>query len=321
VRRHHPQGLTRSPAELVDRLTDHFLRVTATRISWVHPSWRVLVIDELAADARLRRSFLLNCELDGALLALSVAGGEEGERVLPLLVTDGDWDVLTDHLTALLKGADEHDVARSLTALRTTLLATGDAARRGELMALAGEALEVQRRRWDRARQPLSLLALDLWMQVSRELPAPPPAPSLTATWGELLPSMSASPADRETLRRVEAWLDLVAILDEYDRPTLRSLGFPARQSDAALAFIERIAALRPGVDPARAQMLGAVARRVAARFPEHRVVVDAVLAYPPWEDVAVDWIEPLSATESYSPRDDPQRSERAYVERVLADL
>ncbi|HJS93683.1 MAG TPA: ATP-binding protein, partial [Solirubrobacteraceae bacterium] len=45
VRRHHSGGLRRPPGELIDRLTDHFLRVTPLGIGWVHPSWRDLVID------------------------------------------------------------------------------------------------------------------------------------------------------------------------------------------------------------------------------------------------------------------------------------
>ncbi len=321
LRRHRPLGLTRPPAELIDRLTDHFLRVTATRITWVHPSWRDLVIEQLAADDRMRQSFLANCELDGALLALSVGGGTTGERRLPLLARDTDWDLLTDRLAQLLRVADERDTLRTLTTLRTSLLATGEGSGRTELQALAAEMLDVLRRRFDRGREPLPLLALELWLQVARQCDAPPPTPSLTNTWGELVPSMSASPADRETLRRVEAWLDLVAILDEHDRAALRRLGFPARQSDAALAFIERIAALGPGVQPALAQMLGQVAGRLAARFPEHRVVADAVLAYAPWAAVGEPWMEQIAPGESYTPRDDPQRSERAYVERVLADL
>ena len=52
VRRHHAGGLSRPVGELIDRLTDHFLRVTPLGIGWVHPSWRDLVIDELREDAR-----------------------------------------------------------------------------------------------------------------------------------------------------------------------------------------------------------------------------------------------------------------------------
>ncbi len=51
VRRHHAGGLRRPPAELIDRLVDHFLRVTPLGIGWVHPSWRDLVIGELGDSA------------------------------------------------------------------------------------------------------------------------------------------------------------------------------------------------------------------------------------------------------------------------------
>ena len=54
VRRHHAGGLRRPPGELIDRLTDHFLRVTPLGIGWVHPSWRDLVIGELRDDAAAR---------------------------------------------------------------------------------------------------------------------------------------------------------------------------------------------------------------------------------------------------------------------------
>ena len=70
VRRHHAGGLSRPPGELIDRLTDHFLRVTPLGIGWVHPSWRDLVIDELREDTAARWRFLEACSLHGTMLAL-----------------------------------------------------------------------------------------------------------------------------------------------------------------------------------------------------------------------------------------------------------
>jgi hypothetical protein len=85
ARRHSDGGLERPSGELVDRLTDHFLRIVPpTSVTWVHPSWRDLVIDELAADADARRRFLARCTIDGLVLALSTGGGASGERALPL---------------------------------------------------------------------------------------------------------------------------------------------------------------------------------------------------------------------------------------------
>ena len=90
VRRHHSGGLSRPPGELIDRLTDHFLRITPLGIGWVHPSWRDLVINELREDTAARRRFLDACALHGTMLALSQQGGIAGERRLPLLVSDSD---------------------------------------------------------------------------------------------------------------------------------------------------------------------------------------------------------------------------------------
>ena len=98
VRRHHAGGLSRPVCELIDRLTDHFLRVTPLGIGWVHPSWRDLVIDELREDPDARRRFLSVSAIDGVTLAVSAAGGSTGERTLPLLLDDADWDALGDRL-------------------------------------------------------------------------------------------------------------------------------------------------------------------------------------------------------------------------------
>ena len=68
------------------------------RVEWVHPSWRDLVIESLAADGEARRHFLPRCGVDGVAIALSWGGGASGERERPLLRCDADWDALGDGL-------------------------------------------------------------------------------------------------------------------------------------------------------------------------------------------------------------------------------
>ncbi len=72
------------------------------RVEWVHPSWRDLVIGRLENDAQARREFINRSGVYGAVLALSTAGGAAGERRLPLIGSDEDWDALTDRLYALI---------------------------------------------------------------------------------------------------------------------------------------------------------------------------------------------------------------------------
>jgi hypothetical protein len=119
VRRHHAGGLSLPPGELIDRLTDHFVRLTPLGIGWVHPSWRDLVIEELREDPIARHGFLSVSGVDGVTLAVSRAGGVAGERTLPLLITDGDWDVLGDRVPALLGELEDGDLPRMLLAIGT----------------------------------------------------------------------------------------------------------------------------------------------------------------------------------------------------------
>ena len=143
VRRHAGTGIGQRPDQLIDRLTDHFVRVgDGGVVSWVHPSWRDLVIDELIADRDLRQRFLAFSSLDGLLLALSVAGGPAGERVLPLLLDDGDWDHLGDRLAELIPDLDEPGTTRLLLALAEAFGIVEDGRRR-ELEATIEEALRL----------------------------------------------------------------------------------------------------------------------------------------------------------------------------------
>ena len=84
ARRHLEGGLPRPPGELVDALTDHFLRVVPPQsVTWVHPSWRDVAIEALADDAGERQRFLHACEVDGLALALSVGRRRGGRALAP----------------------------------------------------------------------------------------------------------------------------------------------------------------------------------------------------------------------------------------------
>jgi len=152
MRRHAGTGFPSRPSELVDRLADHFLRIVPPdRVAWVHPSWRDLVIEELAGNRDARRLFLERCSLEGALVALSRGGGRSGERRWPLLVTDGDWDRLAQRLHELAPELADPDVTRLLTALEDALR-DSSAAERAEVAALTETALRALAAAWSTGR-------------------------------------------------------------------------------------------------------------------------------------------------------------------------
>jgi hypothetical protein len=183
ARRHAPGGLSRSPAELVDRLTDHFLRVVPpTSVTWVHPSWRDLVIERLAADPGARRRFLERCSLEGVLLALSRAGGRSGERFRPLLGEDGDWDALDRRLYELIPELDDSDVLRLIATLED-LLSLDDDPDAAEVIAITTTALRGLRSCWERGDSLASYALLERWFALSRLLDEPPAPPHAHKLW------------------------------------------------------------------------------------------------------------------------------------------
>jgi hypothetical protein len=229
ARRHAEGGLPRAPAELMDRLADHFLRVHDAKVSWVHPSWRDLVIDQLVLDRAARRRFLAHAELDGVLLALAIAGGRAGERVFPLLVDDGDWDLDGDRVAALAREVDDHDALRLLAALETGLGAEAGPSAIGELRALAGVALRTLRRRLDQAPEPPAVAMLAAWLAVADLAPGESEDPAaVERTWFALMPGTDPPETPGE-LRAADDWLLLVEVLGSRRPEELRRLGYPDR--------------------------------------------------------------------------------------------
>jgi len=258
VRRHSPLAFAQHPHALLDRLTDHFVRILdAGAVTWVHPSWRDLVIDELVLDVDARRAFLETCAVDGILLALSTAGGSAGTRSLPLLLEDGDWDAAADRLAPLVPELDEPSTTRLLIALAEATEQEQDARAR-ELDALAGYTLELLARHWDDRSEPIPVGLLARWLELRALVTERPLLPSLAATWIEALPSPAREPISAAELSDLGDWLTLAELLAEHAPDELRAFGFPEQQLELASVVAVR---LRAGAD----------------RIRDHRTVVRAL--------------------------------------------
>jgi hypothetical protein len=193
----------------------------------VHPSWRDLVIEELSHDIGARQGFLRACAADGAALALSHAGGTAGERALPLLATDSDWDVLGDRLHELMRELEDQDLARVLLALAEALAVVNDRAQHPEAQSLATYLLRTTAQTWAQQRRPLSVFLLDAWYSLNAYAVKQATPPPLAATWAELRPgSQLLQNADGSELARADEWLALAQLIRERDPGALDTLGF-----------------------------------------------------------------------------------------------
>jgi hypothetical protein len=313
ARRHADGGLPRAPAELVDRLTDHFVRVVPpTSVTWVHPSWRDLVIDELVSDLPRRRRFLERCSVNGILLAVSVAGGRVGERSFPLLVEDLDWDAAGDRLHGLVPELDDTDRHRLLAALGTAVEAAPAPRARREAEALAATVLDRLRALWNEGCRPAPAGLLTQWFLLSAELSEARPPPDVAATWIELAPTEPVFAGSDAAVRRFDEWLELVAALREHRPAELEGqFGFPDRYAEVVRQFVEDAAsAAGQESSPALASCLRGL-QRVAPEYAHGALRVAVGLERE---------AEPLAWAAS-KPHRNPPLPERSIVSRILSDL
>lgn len=330
VRRHLHELQARAPRELVDRLTDHFLRVVEpASVTWVHPSWRDLVIEQLTTDASARQTFLRDCSLEGILLALSIGGGVAGERSLPLLVDDGNWDLVGDRVADILSDLDDPATVRLLTALAEARSVASE--RQGaELDALAGYVLEHLERRWNAERRVVPVGVLAVWFELAAEIPQNVPPPELGPTWVEHLPTMRVDIADPAELARFDEWIALATVVGERAPKLLAAFGFPDRQADVLQWFVlDAQASVQAGEPPPLCDLLVSVLLGVADLVPEHagnaRATAKRLSAmrsesqFEPSPHPPRQISEELRAILDAPPT--AQRSDEELVARVLRDL
>lgn len=321
LRRHCPVGLTRPPNELIDRLTDHFLRISSLGVGWVHPSWRDLVIEELRCDPVQRRHFLNSCGIDGVLLAVSVEGGRCGERQLPLLIDDSDWDTLTDRLAQLLRELEDRDVSRLLHGLRGLLDANLALSPSIEARNLTIYVLGATRATWEAQRRQLPASLVHPWYQLRTTLGAPDHMLPLARTWLELHPgTIGPREFSLAELRRIDEWLELAEILDEHDVYQLNSFGF-AEDRQLLKSLAVQLAARRA---PETLQLIGVILIRIVNLLPELGGIASKISRRARTQDLkARDWWVPADI--DLPPTNElvigPSDFKRADINQVLDDL
>ncbi|MDQ6803501.1 MAG: hypothetical protein M3065_00740 [Actinomycetota bacterium] len=225
----------------------------------MHPSWRDLVIEHLRADDEARVHFLRHCSIHGALLALSSAGGASGQRHMPLLQHDADWDALTDRLYDIVPDLEQAEVIGVLDVLRFDGGRPDD---RTEADALRRAVMGRLATVWKSSRSPIALPALEAWLAVGKDLSPRPAPPAVGVTWADLLPVSVPDFSDRAALERFADWLTLAELLFVYDRRLLGGLGFPGQSRRHCDGFLD---ALEESVRRVHTRDIDRAARALAA--------------------------------------------------------
>jgi hypothetical protein len=281
------------------------------------------VINELREDATARQRFLDACGLHGAMLALSRAGGVAGERTLPLLVDDSDWDRLGDRMLPLVGQLEDHELTQLLIALHSLRAVDIARTQKHEARGLSANLLTAAARRWNREHRPLSPSVLAHWYALKDWAPGSVQPPQLGLTWAELYPASPTGQLDRSELARTDEWLLLAQTLRVHDPDTLENLGFFERDQELLTRLAKTLDGItdqdsRPLAESilTRIQELAPGSAYLAARHALSTIEQEAGGAQQWW--VPEDIPSPPS-NDPVSSR--PVEFDREDVDRVLSDL
>ena len=114
--RHAPKLSGSNVLDAANELTGSFITVRGSRLEWTHPSYRDLVIEELAGEPRDTIKFLKETNLAGLKIAVSESGGVGGTRRYPLIQDVETQKAFQTRIMALL-----HQEPRSFASIMTIL--------------------------------------------------------------------------------------------------------------------------------------------------------------------------------------------------------
>lgn len=206
-------------------------------ISWMHPSYRDLIIDELALDDDLRTQFLKNMSVQGIKLTISDTGGQEGRRRLPLITDSKSWKLFRSRCVQISASLDSRDEENLLTALTAAIQSAHKDEEVRQLAITLQAVCDSLRDKWNSTEAILSASAIRSCCNASLLLEPLPPLPLLKPTWlatyDEFQDDLNdCKIGDKFDLYLLESWTDLLGVIRTNEPRFLRQIGFPRNFND-----------------------------------------------------------------------------------------
>lgn len=237
---HCPPDVIRPFQEVFEELSEAFLKVARRQNSqfewmdWTHPSYRDLVIDEMALDAGLHLRFLETMSLPGLKLAVSQAGGTTGEREYPLMKSRADWELLRERCSTLTSGGTVAEVTDLLSSLKSAAEAATIPDTKGELIQTIVIVCDQACKSWDRSGVVLDVDSIRAYSEASLLLSPMLSLPRLERTWHSaeaLFKDVLSEAGAGGTIfpKNLKDWVELTIAIRMNEPRLLRRAEFPEK--------------------------------------------------------------------------------------------
>jgi hypothetical protein len=227
----------------VEELSESFVRQRGSYLLWMHPSYRDVVIGELAQDASLRDAFLRRMTADGFKLALSVSGGATGSVTFPFMVDEHSWDLLETRLREYIPKGSVDEVCELLQVLGAALDVGHDGLSVARLTQSLGTACALAKEQWDSRQVVLDADQLHAFADASARLNPIPPMPGLGPSWDVADARFSSGQDPEHALDAddLEEWSKFIEEVAAAEPRLLAARKFPQEYSDKIDALLNRV--------------------------------------------------------------------------------
>jgi hypothetical protein len=217
------------------------------KVDWIHPSYRDLIIEELAGDPNVQRVFLRGASLEGIKLALSDASDRIGARKFLLLGSKENWEILLTKCSELASKGSKREIVDLLEVLSSTATQTDISADREHVLLILREVCQSACVRWNTTTEKLSANDLRAYCRASTIVTPLPPIPDLTSSWLLDLQTFRNHLSiceSRETIidpDKLTNWVELVEVIEHNEPRFLRQVSFPEKYNDEPARLMELI--------------------------------------------------------------------------------
>jgi hypothetical protein len=230
---------------ILDELREAFLTLTAGYLDWIHPSYRDLVIEELAADDTLRQRVLSSVTISGLKVAVSDTSGPRGEDKYPLIRSSSDWALLKEGCVRLIEKASPTLAADALKVVTSAAQSATEPSVRKELSEIIYSVCEATRTHWDASETVFTANQIVTFCQSSLLANQLPALPRFERSWATAEESVlrNLSECDKDgtvDCGSLHEWTQLALVIFQNDPRFLRHRKFPEKYQDA----INRILAI-----------------------------------------------------------------------------
>lgn len=219
---------------ILDDLREAFVTARGPYVDWIHPSYRDLVIEELAADNMLRQRVLTSITLSGLKVAVSDTSGPYGEQKYPLIASASDWKLLCEGCVKLVGSCSTVDATDALEVLASAAQNATESDVRHELSQIIFRICEAVREHWDANRAIFTARQLLTFCQTSLLASRLPALPRFDHSWETLEKRVMTNLTAWETDKVVDSdtldeWIQLAHVIAENEPRFLRQKQFPTK--------------------------------------------------------------------------------------------